>query len=94
MLSGKVADLCPPRFLVDGRKEVPVGLLPELRANLEAWNSSHLLQDQGCFWQSDTADGGEDSISGDGCRPSINAVMVLISNCYLSIIFVLPHLAS
>ena len=43
---------------------------------LQGWFSSHYLAEEGLFYQTDTADGGEDSISGDGCRVSINAAMV------------------
>ena len=43
---------------------------------LQAWSSSHYVAEEGLFYQTDTADGGEDSISGDGCRVSINAAMV------------------
>lgn len=43
---------------------------------LQGWIDSHYLPEVGLFYQTDTADGGEDSISGDGCRVSINAAMV------------------
>ena len=54
-----------------------LALQPGLSAEVpQGWEDSHYRPGEGCFFQTDTADGGEDSISGDGCRVSINAAMV------------------
>ena len=66
---------CRRRLLVDGRFHVPIGLLDGMERNLQAWRETHFVSEAGCFYQSDTWDGGEDSISGGGCRVSINSVM-------------------
>lgn len=73
------------RFLADGRLEMLPRLLPGLVEIYKAWEASSYVQPQGCFYSGDTADGGEDSISGDGCRVSINAIMVEpgLSCCHL-----------
>ena len=54
---------------------MPIGLLDGMERNLQAWRETHFVSEAGCFYQSDTWDGGEDSISGGGCRVSINSVM-------------------
>jgi hypothetical protein len=49
-------------------------LLPALMANYTAWETSN--QDtNGLFWQIDTRDAMEKSISGDGYRPTLNSYM-------------------
>jgi hypothetical protein len=49
-------------------------LLPALKANYAAWEASN--QDaNGLFWQIDTRDAMEKSISGDGYRPTLNSYM-------------------
>lgn len=61
-------------FLVDGDRDLPVGLLPALVKNYQAWEKTH--QDpNGLFWQIDDRDGMEDSIGGSGYRPTINSYM-------------------
>ena len=64
------------RFHVDGDVEAAVALLPHLEDNLAAWRKSHWVEEFGCFFQRDTWDGEEASISGDGCRPILNSAMV------------------
>ena len=49
-------------------------LLPALKTNYAAWEASN--QDaNGLFWQIDTRDAMEKSISGDGYRPTLNSYM-------------------
>jgi hypothetical protein len=49
-------------------------LLPALKANYAAWEASN--QDaNGLFWQIDTRDAMEKSVSGDGYRPTLNSYM-------------------
>lgn len=67
---------CMRRALVDGRIDIPIALVDDMVTNLEAWQQEHFVKADGCFFQSDTLDGGEDSISSGGCRVSINSVMV------------------
>ena len=66
---------------MDGRFHIPLALLDKMERNLEAWRRSHFDEKEHCFFQSDTWDGGEDSISGGGCRVSINSVMVGCTAC-------------
>ena len=61
---------------VHGTTELAVSVLPELLANFEKWHHGNYVPEQGLFYQTDTADGGEDSISGSGLRPSINFAMI------------------
>ena len=70
------------RFLVDGRKEWVVGMLPSLVEEYEYWNSTHRWKESGrptLFWQSDVQDAMEETISGGRrkqyARPSINSYM-------------------
>ena len=69
------------RFQVDGRVHLLPDLLPGLEQNFRAWVASSWVQQPGCFFSGDTADGGEDSISGDGCRVAVNAIMVRNPSC-------------
>lgn len=53
-------------------------VLPDLLTNLRQWTASHLGDYGGervCWWQNDGVDAMEVSISGNGCRPTINSVM-------------------
>ena len=68
------------RHLVRGdaqSKDFLGGLFPALVENLRAWNATHRSSYGGrwCWWQSDGLDAMEVSISGSGCRPTINSVM-------------------
>jgi len=68
------ADSVYQLFLATGDRELAISLLPALVKNYEAWESTH--QDpSGLFWQIDDRDGMEDSISGNGYRPTINSYM-------------------
>jgi len=61
-------------YLATGNRELAVSLLPAMEKNYEAWEATH--QDpNGLFWQTDDRDGMEDSISGNGYRPTINSYM-------------------
>jgi hypothetical protein len=60
--------------LATGNWNLAITLLPSLRNNFEAWESTH-EDANGLFWQKDDRDGMEDSISGDGYRPTINSYM-------------------
>ena len=59
-----------------GTLDLALSLLPELEANFEQWRHGNFVPERGLFYQTDTADGGEDSISGSGLRPSINFAML------------------
>lgn len=66
------------RFLVDGRRDALEDFYPDLKAEYSRWEDSHRL-DNGLYWQSDVADGMEESVSGGrherNARPSINSYM-------------------
>ncbi|HRZ37391.1 MAG TPA: hypothetical protein P5534_13645 [Candidatus Paceibacterota bacterium] len=66
------ADSIHARSLVLGDDRIPRELLPDLIANYEAWEKSH-LDECGLFWQNDGNDGMEVSIGGSGCRATINS---------------------
>ena len=68
------ADSVYQLFLATGDRNLAIGLLPALERNYEAWESTH-QDDNGLFWQIDDRDGMEDSISGNGYRPTINSYM-------------------
>jgi hypothetical protein len=58
----------------NGDDALGTSLLPALKANYAAWEASN--QDtNGLFWQIDTRDAMEKSISGDGYRPTLNSYM-------------------
>jgi hypothetical protein len=68
------ADSVYQLFLSTGDRDLAISLLPALVKNYEAWEGTH--QDpNGLFWQIDDRDGMEDSISGNGYRPTINSYM-------------------
>lgn len=68
------ADSVYQLFLATGDSELAIGLLPALVKNYEEWEATH--QDpNGLYWQIDDRDGMEDSISGNGYRPTINSYM-------------------
>ena len=61
-------------YLATGNRQLAVSLLPALEDNYRRWAATH--QDtNGLFWQIDDRDGMEDSISGNGYRPTINSYM-------------------
>lgn len=69
-----LADTVYQLYLSTGDKELAIRLLPALVGNYEAWERTH--QDpNGLFWQIDDRDGMEDSIGGDGYRPTINSYL-------------------
>jgi len=68
------ADSVYQLYLVTGDRQLAVSLLPALVKNYEGWEQSHQDPD-GLFWQIDDRDGMEDSISGNGYRPTINSYM-------------------
>jgi hypothetical protein len=57
-----------------GDRKIATSLLPSLIKNYESWEATHRDGD-GLFWQIDDRDGMEDSISGNGYRPTINSYM-------------------
>ena len=69
-----LAKLC--RYQVDGSIDLLSELQPGLADNYEVWVAAAYVDNSSCFFSTDVADGGEESISGDGCRASINSVMV------------------
>ena len=66
------------RYLVDGRKDWIVSMLPSLEWDYNDWESTH-TRDGGYYWQEDVRDAMEETISGGRrkkyLRPSINAYM-------------------
>lgn len=66
------------RFLVDGDTAAVKALYPDLKAEYARWEESHRLPN-GLYWQSDVADGMEESVSGGRrkqyARPTINSYM-------------------
>jgi|SRR5579862_2848246 len=68
------ADSVYQAFLATGNRDLAISLLPALEQNFEAWNSTH-KDPNGLYWQIDDRDGMEDSISGNGYRPTINSYM-------------------
>ena len=69
-----VADALWNRYLATGDGRQIKDLLPELLANYQEWEKSH-LGPEGLFWQIDDRDGMEMSIGGSGYRPTINSYM-------------------
>ena len=65
------ADAINARALVTGDDRQVRDLLPELKANWEAW-ADH-LDESGLYWQNDGNDGMEVSVGGSGCRATINS---------------------
>ncbi len=70
------------RYLVDGRKDWIVSMLPSLDWEYNYWNTTHRWTEAGkptLFWQSDVQDAMEETISGGRgkqyARPSINSYM-------------------
>ena len=66
------ADSLYARSLVLGDYRLPKELLPDLIANYEGWEKTH-LDGSGLFWQDDGSDGMEVSIGGSGCRATLNS---------------------
>lgn len=60
--------------LANGDSTLGMELLPALKANYAAWETSN-RDANGLFWQIDTRDAMEKSISGDGYRPTLNSYM-------------------
>jgi hypothetical protein len=58
----------------NGNAALGISLLPALKANYAAWEESN-WDANGLFWQIDTRDAMEKSISGDGYRPTLNSYM-------------------
>jgi len=61
-------------ILANGDSALGTELLPTLKANYAAWEKSN-RDANGLFWQIDTRDAMEKSISGDGYRPTLNSYM-------------------
>jgi hypothetical protein len=66
------------RYLVDGRKDWIVSMLPSLEWEYNHWETTH-TRERGLYWQADVQDAMEETISGGRkkkyLRPSINAYM-------------------
>ena len=66
------------RYLVDGRKQWIVSMLPSLEWEFNHWETTH-TRDGGFYWQADVQDAMEETISGGRrkkyLRPSINSYM-------------------
>ena len=70
------------RYLVDGRKDWTLKMLPSLKDEYEYWDTTHRWNMSGkprLFWQADVQDAMEETISGGRkkqyARPSINSYM-------------------
>jgi hypothetical protein len=70
------------RYLVDGRKDWIIGMLPDLEREYQHWDTTHRWIEDGqrtLFWQADVQDAMEETISGGRkkqyARPSINSYM-------------------
>ena len=68
------ADSVYQLYLATGDRNLAIGLLPTLEGNYKAWESTQ-RDNNGLYWQVDDRDGMEDSISGNGYRPTINSYM-------------------
>ena len=66
------------RYLVDGRKDWIISMLPSLEWEYNYWETTH-TREGGLYWQADVQDAMEETISGGRkkkyLRPSINAYM-------------------
>jgi len=66
------------RYLVDGRKDWIISMLPSLEWEYNHWETTH-TREGGLYWQADVQDAMEETISGGRkkkyLRPSINAYM-------------------
>jgi hypothetical protein len=74
LYSSWAADSVFQVYLATGNRELAVRLLPALETNYRAWEATHQDPNE-LFWQIDDRDGMEDSISGNGYRPTINSYM-------------------
>lgn len=54
---------------MDGRLSLLKALLPGLQRIFQGWVEANFVAEEGCFFSSDTADGGEDSILGMAVEP-------------------------
>lgn len=76
--SSWTADAVYNSYLVSGNKPFLLDLFPDLESEYYQWEADHRLPD-GLFWQTDVADGMEESISGGrrvkNARPTINSYM-------------------
>lgn len=68
------ADAVRAVTLASGRTRLAAELLPNLKANVQAWERGN-RDANGLFHQEDGRDGMEFSLGGSGYRPSINSVM-------------------
>lgn len=66
------ADALWNRYLVTGDSALMKTLLPDLVRNYEGWEKDR-LDPSGLYWQEDGQDGMEVSISGSGCRATLNS---------------------
>lgn len=65
------------RYLVNGDAAYITQLLPDLLTNLRAWKTEKWGSYGGrdCYYQTDGSDAMEVSISGSGCRPTLNSMI-------------------
>lgn len=54
---------------------MPLSLLHSFDANFDGWVQTNWRSTQKCFYINDLLDAMEMSISGSGCRPTINSIM-------------------
>ena len=64
------------RWRVTGDTPHIAHLYPELLKNYHSWVATHFSPRYQCMFQASHADGEENSAGLDGCRPTINAMMV------------------
>ena len=72
--SGWIADAIYQYYLVAANKQLLTSLLLDVVANYEKWETAN-RDSTGLFWQLDVRDGMEESIGGNGYRPTINSYM-------------------
>jgi hypothetical protein len=71
-----LADSVRAVTLATGDNQLGIDLLPALIDNYQAWKSSNYDTSVGLYWQIDTRDAMEKSISGDGYRTPLNSYQI------------------
>ncbi len=85
-----VADLVNNLYGWEASHSVPFGIAASNAIISGASSTSTSSSSGSCFFQSDGADGGEVSIGGSGCRPTINSAMASEARAVAAIAELLP----